>query len=140
MDIYFLSLIAICVIISIIIAYYMNKKFKDHYPDKMGYMWGFIQGTSPIVMSVLLSICYVIVVVSSRDLTALSDEVDLVMTIAFVRAAVAYGVVKRHRWIFIIHTILTFNIFLWIINGVYIKNRWNEMKYEKVVKVQVIEV
>ena len=35
---------------------------------------------------------------------------------------------RRNRWAWIVFTILNVNPASWIINGIYLKNRWNEMK------------
>lgn len=136
MDTEYLIMIIVCVVVTLPIAYSLNKRFKTENPDKLGYMWGFIQGTAPIVMSAILSVLFIVV---HYNQMYTSETVTIMMGVAFLRAAVAFGVIKRYRWIFIIHTILSLNIFLWIINGLYIKNRWKEMKYERVVKIEVLE-
>lgn len=137
MDIEYLIIIAVCVSVTIPIAYFKNRKFQFQNPEKMGYMWGYIQGTAPIVMSVILSIMFVIVY-SDSGMLYITEPIQTALTIAFIRACLAYGVIKRNRWIFIIHTILSGNPILFIINGFYIKNRWTEMKHEAVVKIEVI--
>ena len=138
MDEYLIT-VAVCVAVTIPIAYFKNRKFQQRHPDKLGYMWGFIQGTAPIVMSVILSIMFVIVY-SDSGMLYITEPIQTALTIAFIRACFAYGVIKRNRWIFIIHTILSGNPLLFIINGFYIKNRWTEMKHESVVKIEVIPI
>jgi hypothetical protein len=42
--------------------------------------------------------------------------------------ALGYGIIKRNAIAWIISIIISFNPFGWVINGIYLKNRWSEFK------------
>lgn len=50
------------------------------------------------------------------------------ITIALISAVSGFFIGKYNKYAFLIVTIFSCNPILWIINGVYLKNRWNHPK------------
>jgi hypothetical protein len=48
-----------------------------------------------------------------------------------INSALLIMVLKFNKYAFLIATILTFNPIIWIINGIYLRNRWNHPKVNK---------
>jgi len=55
---------------------------------------------------------------------------DLAILLA-IFGPIGYFTVRRHRWAFVLSSLLVFNPLWWIINGVYFYNRWREMPAPK---------
>ena len=67
---------------------------------------------------------------------SLGDDVKRRIYIVFgvlflVNSILMILVLKFNKWAFFIATILSFNPLLWIINGIYLKNRWCHPKVNK---------
>ena len=63
----------------------------------------------------------------------LSEANQTTLRVFFVFAVVIYFLLailtlRRNRWGFVALTALSFNPILWIINTIYIKNRWTELE------------
>jgi len=92
--------------------------------DDLGFQWwttwawlGIILGNLLIVVELYLEL--------STDLTriALISIVPIVLN-----TILMIFVLKYNKYAFLIATVLTLNPILWIINGIYLKNRWNHPK------------
>ena len=61
-------------------------------------------------------------------LSVLSELVGLALVIIAVNTVLMVMVLKSNKYAFLIATIISLNPLLWIINGIYLKNRWNHQK------------
>lgn len=55
----------------------------------------------------------------------LEDNIGLIWFIIAVNTVLMILILQYNKYAFLIATILSFNPILWIINGIYLKNRWN---------------
>ncbi len=61
-------------------------------------------------------------------LVALKEEIGLAFVLIIINTILMVMILKFNKYAFLIATILSFNPLLWIINGFYLKNRWNHPK------------
>lgn len=58
----------------------------------------------------------------------LSEQVGLAVVLIIANTALMIMILKFNKYAFLIATIISLNPLLWIINGIYLKNRWNHQK------------
>lgn len=115
----------ISVIIIFIISFMMakSKNSKCQKQGEMPFVWGYFQGYVSIIAAlVALGVNLLFLAVGIFD-----GEMWAYTTYALIMGFLGYLVIKRNRWVFIIKTFLGGNLIIWIINGIYIYNRWHEM-------------
>tara|TARA_B100000315_G_C14165830_1_gene402201 strand:+ start:192 stop:488 length:297 start_codon:yes stop_codon:yes gene_type:complete len=61
-------------------------------------------------------------------LGALSELVGLAVVLIVINTALMIMILKFSKYAFLIATVISLNPLLWIINGIYLKNRWNHQK------------
>ena len=61
-------------------------------------------------------------------LGALSEIVGLAGVLIVINTVLMIMILKYNKYAFLIATIISLNPLLWIINGIYLKNRWNHHK------------
>ena len=61
-------------------------------------------------------------------LGALSELVGLAVVLIVINTALMIMILKLSKYAFLIATVISLNPLLWIINGIYLKNRWNHQK------------
>ena len=111
-----LTLIAVplgVLIVPIVIALVLNRRFRRDNPEKRSFRWGYYFSVMSFVAVVGL---------------ALLLDVGI---IALILCVVIYGVLawfftQRCHWAWIALTILSFNPIAWIINAIYLRKRWAE--------------
>ena len=60
------------------------------------------------------------------------EEMMLAITLIVICTILNVMILKLNKYVFLIATILSINPIIWIINGIYLKNRWNHPKVNKV--------
>ena len=127
-----------CIIISIFLAIKMGDKFDDEHPDLQTYKWGFFQGWAGLLIAASYSLLFLINPILLFNDPKLADDVGfrVFMTVFLLLwwigiAIACYSIIKRGRWGWIVATLLSLNPILWIINGIYVKNRWKELGKNK---------
>jgi hypothetical protein len=83
---------------------------------KLSFTWWDTWGWLGLILGTLISI------------PLIQDNTTLGFSILIVNAILMIMVLNYNKYAFLIATILTFNPLLWVINGIYLKNRWNEPK------------
>jgi hypothetical protein len=58
----------------------------------------------------------------------LSEQIGLAVVLIIVNTVLMIKILKFNKYAFLIATIISLNPLLWIINGIYLKNRWNHQK------------
>ena len=61
-------------------------------------------------------------------LGALSEIVGLAVVLIVINTVLMIMILKYNKYAFLIATIISLNPLLWIINGFYLRNRWNHPK------------
>jgi len=115
----------ICLLISVPVAFSMNNALHKKHPDVKPYAWGYYIGLMGALSGTAVGILQF--VAASRTYGSRSDTFVLLGIFFLVTAVVHVFIVKRNKWAWIIGIILQLNPILWIINGIYLKNRWSEM-------------
>lgn len=114
-------ILAIILIISIMLATSKNKKCQKQ--GERPFVWGYLQGYAAIITAILaLSVNVLFLTMGIVD-----GEMWAYATYAFIMGFLGYLVIQRNRWAFLIKTFLSGNLILWVINGIYLYNRWHEM-------------
>ena len=62
----------------------------------------------------------------------LQEAMPLAITLIVINTILNVMILKLNKYVFLIATILSINPIIWIINGIYLKNRWNHPKVNKV--------
>lgn len=122
--IYYIML-GIAIIPAIIISIIHEKKRKER-PEMVNtkpYTWGYYSGWISMIIGGEL-----IVISLFSFSVGETDGVMLLFMGAGVLALLGYGVIKRNAIAWILLIIISFNPVCWIINGIYLKNRWSEFK------------
>jgi uncharacterized membrane protein len=100
-------------ILPIIAAFVLNRRFRERNPEKKNYRWGYYFSIMAFIGGLVLG-------------RFLGAGVTAMILCAVVYAILAWFFAQRHHWAWIVLTILSFNPFAWIINAVYLRKRWAE--------------
>ena len=85
-------------------------------PQRLGFGWWTFQGWASLVVGTLF------ILAQARELGGLA------FVLVVLNVALSVMLLKYSKIAFVIATVLLINPVLWIINGIYIKNRWNDPK------------
>lgn len=91
-------------------------------PNTRPYAWGFFQGISGLIWGALIAVAAAGAIIDDNWHVAAAA---LVAALAYIGSG--WGVIRRYRWAWVPHTVLSLNPLWWIINSVYLRNRWREM-------------
>ncbi len=97
----------------------LAKHWKKDHPDKLPFQWGYFR-------SIMNIACLGVVPY------AFGQGKDGVIIGVWMLSGGMCGLFmwKRQRWAWVLGTLLDFNPVSWIVNGIYLKNRWREMTEE----------
>lgn len=65
------------------------------------------------------------------QLALMNKEVETAIFLIIINSILMIYVLKFNKYAFLIATILSLNPIFWIINGIYLKNRWHHSKINK---------
>ena len=105
----------------------LNNKFQLQLPECKSFFWGYFMGIFNVSSSILFIVVSLSVTVNSDPPPPLA----LFLFIAFVGLlglVLGYLIIKRSKVALILFTVISLNPVFWIINFIYIKNRWDELK------------
>ncbi len=111
-------------LIAIPFARKAGRDFAAKYPDRRPFTWGFWNGY--MVMST--GIASMLIYVPSPEFP-LDEKIGSIIYLGLY-AWLGWRVLSRRRHAFVWATILSVEWLLWIINGIYMRNRWGEFKTE----------
>jgi NADPH:quinone reductase-like Zn-dependent oxidoreductase len=100
-------------ILPVVVAFILNRRFKSRNPDKRGYRWGYYFSVMSFVAGLVLGVF-------------LECGAMAVIVCGVVYALLAWFFAQRHHWAWVALTILSFNPIAWIINLIYLWRRWAE--------------
>lgn len=117
-------MLGISIVPAIIISIIHEKKRKKR-PEMVNtkpYTWGYYIGWIAMILGGEF------IAIGLYSLSVGENYAALLLLIGGGVMALGYGVIRRNpiAWIFFI--IISFNPVCWIINGIYLKNRWSEFK------------
>jgi NADPH:quinone reductase-like Zn-dependent oxidoreductase len=111
-----LELIAVPIailVVPIVAAFVLNRRFKGSNPDKRGYRWGYYFSIMSFIAGLVIGLF-------------LEAGLTGVIVCGLIYAFLAWFFAQRHHWAWIALTILSFNPIAWIINAIYLWKRWAE--------------
>lgn len=100
-------------ILPVIAAFALNRRFKRRNPDKRGFRWGFYFSIMAFIAGLGLGVF-------------LECGPGGVIICGIIYAVLAWFFAQRRRWAWVALTILSFNPIAWIINAIYLRKRWAE--------------
>ena len=100
-------------ILPVVIAFILNRRFRQRNPDKRGYRWGYYFSMT----SFIHGLCFG---------AFLESGAIAVIVCGLIYAVLAWFFAQRQHWAWIALTILSFNPIAWIINAIYLRKRWAE--------------
>lgn len=115
----------VCLVISIPAAFTMNDSLHKKHPELKPYAWGYYIGWMGMLSWSAIGILQFIA--ASKTYGSRSDTFAVLGVVFLVAAIAHFFIIKRNKWAWVIGIILQLNPILWIINGIYLKNRWAEM-------------
>lgn len=104
---------AAVLILPIVAAFLLNRRFKQRNPDKRGFRWGYYFSIMSVVAGLVLGFL-------------LEPGATTVIVCGLLYALLAWFFAQRRRWAWIALTIFSFNPVVWIINTIYLWRRWAE--------------
>ena len=116
-------IILIAMVVAIPIAALSQQSFAEKCKACKPFTWGFWQGTSGLILGIGSTLLGSYLFVSTNK----TEEAIFVFSVGILAIVLGIFINKRSRWAFVIHTIITINPLVWLINGIYIKNRWDEL-------------
>jgi hypothetical protein len=115
----------VCMLISIPAAYSMDESLHKKHPNMKPYKWGYYIGWMGTLGGAPLAVLQFI---AASKTYGSSAEIHVWLGVVLILGAIAHiFVLKRNKWVWIAAIILQLNPILWIVNGVYLKNRWSEL-------------
>ena len=100
-------------ILPIVVALVLNRRFRQRNPDKRGYRWGYYFSVMSFIHGLGLG-------------AFLESGATAVIVCGLIYAVLAWFFAQRRHWAWIALTILSFNPITWIINAIYLRKRWAE--------------
>jgi len=100
-------------ILPIIAAFVLNRRFRERNPEKRSYRWGYYFSMMAFIGGLLLG----------RFLNA---GVPTMILCGVIYAILAWFFARRCHWAWIALTVLSFNPIAWIVNAIYLRKRWPE--------------
>lgn len=92
----------------------MSADFTKSQDERLGFAWWTFQGWMSLIGSVVGCI------------SLLRDLGGLAVVLGVLSIGLSVMIIRFSKTAFVLGTVLSFNPVLWIINGIYIKNRWND--------------
>ena len=100
-------------ILPIVAAISLNRRFKQRNPDKRGFRWGYYFSMMSVIAGLVLGLF-------------LECGATSVIVCGLIYVLLAWFFAKRCHWAWIALTVLSFNPIVWVINAIYLRKRWAE--------------
>jgi ribosomal protein L37E len=100
-----------------------EEKFEDE--NTIGFQWWTIWAWLGLTIGNLYT------------LGTLKGLTELAIVLIVINTALMIFVLKYNKYAFLIATVLSLNPLLWIINGIYLKNRWNHPKVNPTLNINI---
>lgn len=101
---------------------------KKKKPDALPYQWGYFTGWMGLLCGFCISILNFSEAAKAQDDVNISLYYSCIGIYCFVTGFIHLFIIFRNRWLWILAIILQLNPVLWVINGIYLKNRWIDLK------------
>ena len=111
-----------------LLAFWRDKELHDRDPSVMGFKWGYFTGFRVLFVGVIYLFVLDRATASGEFPEHEVDAAEFWVTVVLFVPGVF--ILMRRRWAWVLYTIGSMNPALWMINGIYIKNRWEEIGAE----------
>jgi len=120
-------------VLSWVFATTANEHLAKNHPNALPFRWGYFYGIFGLMLYLLLIgsnvALYTTAVSMSIEFTAAAMYLLVIQTtLAIINVVAHVMLLKRNRWGFVVATILSINVIIYIVNAFYIKKRWAELK------------
>ncbi|MGB9429937.1 MAG: hypothetical protein WCC11_08715 [Gammaproteobacteria bacterium] len=119
----------ITILIAIPLASYMGESFQKKHPELKPYKWGYFTGWMGVLngIGVVILACILLYLETYDYYPNNHDLYVLLLVLGIIAAISGTFILKRNKWGWVVGLIMQFNLIMWIINGIYLKNRWSEL-------------
>lgn len=122
----YIALAIISALASVPAAFILNGWQRERHPELLPFKWGYYRGCTGTFG---YSTFAILQLVAALDSYGSRSRMLFILTVAFALAAIVHiAIIKRNKWAFVFGTVLSLNPLVWIIDGIYIRNRWSELK------------
>lgn len=122
----YIALAIIFALASVPAAFILNGWQREKHPELLPFKWGYYCGFSGAFSYSTFAILQLL---AALDSYGSRSKMLFLLSVVFAIATIVHvAIIKRNKWAFVFGTILSLNLILWIINGIYIRNRWSELK------------
>jgi len=122
-------------IISLIISMKMENKRQLANKHTRGYTIGYLCAIWP--MTILAGFILIGMITGHISDFLNIPTISQAMLILAVLSGLGIGIIKRSRWMFLSYVIVTFTPILWILLGIYLYRRWDELSLGEIVTPEV---
>lgn len=118
----------ITILVAIPLASYMGESFHKKHPELKPYKWGYFTGWMGVLNGIEVAILACLFFWDTYDYYPNNHDLYVLLLVLGIIAAISGTfILKRNKWGWVIGLIMQFNLIMWIINGIYLKNRWSEL-------------
>jgi hypothetical protein len=119
--------VVVAVTTSAMAAIRLNRQLQSSQPKPRPYRWGYFVGCTGLACGpgALLS-AFALVAAVRRQEFELVGTLLVFTTVLAVQTVAGGFIIARKRWAWVIGTLFSFNLLLWVINGIYAGRRWSE--------------
>ncbi len=123
--------IFVALIGSIFASRALERKLKAKSPETRPFRWGFYVGSMGVACAPLAVFTTLGMALAVANANFEAFGVCLASTVFLLIHGVAgWFIIQRKRWAWVVGTIFSFNIFVWVANSIYGSNRWREFAGE----------
>lgn len=119
----FVVLVA-CAVVSALLALHMAEILRQKEPELKPYAWGYFVGWSGLTGGIAYGTSQIIAAFDAYGSRA--EFLGMLGVFSIFFAIMHALVIRRNKWAWVAAIILQLNPILWIINGIYLRNRWTE--------------
>jgi hypothetical protein len=121
--------IVVGLIVSAVIASFLETRRQSKTPSTMPYGWGYFFGLAEIMcvglFTLLFAVCAIILFYHQQWYGF--GGCAIVSAWCLIQGICGWFIIKRKRWAWTVGTIASLNLILWITNWIYARNRWKEL-------------
>ncbi len=115
--------ILLVLVLALPISLAMGSSWASKNPDKMPFKWGYFQSLCGILGFIIAALALIGLFENEKD-----GALQFLCAIGIAYGITGIFMFRRNRWWWIVGILITLNPVLWIANGIYLSNRWREMR------------
>lgn len=109
-------------------AFALDKRLHRRHPNFKPFVWGYYNALGCFIVPI-----YGLGAIAGQNPSMEpSSKWQVLCVLLVIFAPLGLLAIKRNRWAFVVLTTLSINPILWLVNGIYLKNRWRELTPNRV--------